>query len=696
MKFSRILAMFMALVLLLGMTQSVFAADWRNHGTADRQITQDMVNNTPPANYHINTATQADARNGVYNAFFLKDTLQEVRIEIEENNLNYLLQNAVDEPYVMTKSVSIGNTTVNYCGLRSKGNFTLYHSYHDNPGSDRFSFTVNFGEFINKTDYGERQTFYGCEKISFNNFFFDKSMMKEFFSFMLMEEMGLPTPQFGLAKLYINDEYYGVYFMVEAMEDSVLEQHWNVDNTALSSYLCKPTGTNFDYNTLKNDDSALWEWDEETRRKVEDMLPTALEWSRKLTCLSNGTDFSGNTINVNSEEYITLLRQVLDLDEVIKYFATASWLCQMDNMFINSQNYGLYLSPEGVATLLPWDYDLAFGCYYPSTAETTANYPLDVMYRLDQRSWGTESTTSKNFYRNFPLFKVIYQNKALMEQYHGYMAECSQIAALGGTVASTGKTYEPANFNAYIETLQDALIAAATEKTADNVYYMNSIRQPQDVKAALPNLSKIIAMRSVGVYAQVKDLDALVAATGCDLSTLGNALLGEFTNSGKLITVDSATGIFVQAKYSGGRRSPSPALVVTQEDPSAVRELLAAEKEDTVLVYQLQIGVKANSEYTVTIPLSQELTAGTYTLYQYAEGKLTPLEVTQDGNLHTFTLQNLGSVVIHTVPPVLPKESVQEWLIFGGIGLAAVAVVVVAVISEHRKKRKIPQVDNPR
>ena len=84
--------------------------------------------------------------------------------EVDENNFNYLLQNAMEEEYVMTTSVTIGDTTLGYCGLKTKGAYTLEHAYTDNPGSDRFSFTVNFGKYIKKADYGKKQNFYGCNK----------------------------------------------------------------------------------------------------------------------------------------------------------------------------------------------------------------------------------------------------------------------------------------------------------------------------------------------------------------------------------------------------------------------------------------------------------------------------------------------------------------------------------------------------
>ena len=693
---------FSAVMILMILSALVLPASAATHGTMSGTVTENMVNNVPPADYQVNTATQAKAMEGLYNAFFLKDALQTVEITVDEYNLNYLLQNAVDEPYVMTRSVTIGGTTLGYCGLKTKGNYTLYHAYHDNPGSDRFSFTVNFGKYITKASHGEKQNFYGCEKISFNNFFFDKSMLKEYCALMLMEELGLPTPQFGLAKLYINGEYYGVYFMVEAFDETILEQHWRVSGKDLSSYLVKPAGTNFNYQELVNNAKPLYENDEETYADVADMLPTVMDWSKKLTSLSQGKDFSGNAIDVQSEEYVQLLSQILDLDEVIRYFAASSWLCQLDNMFTNFQNFGMYVSPEGKATLIPWDYDLAFGCYYPSTAQNTANYPVDVMYRLDLFNAADEAKQSARTYKDFPLFNVIYQNDALMEKYHAYMAECSQIAALGGTVASTGKSYAPAYLNSCIETLSDALIAAAAEKTADNVYYMNFISQPNDVKKALPNISAIIAQRAVGVWSQVCGNGSTVCGGGCNLETLGNAILGEYANSGELITVDPATGIFASASYSGGRRAASPVLKVTalaenSTDMEKINAGLTLGENDIVTAWMLSCSVKAASSYTLTVPLAPEYLAegATLAFYTYADGVLTPLTMEQAGNLFTCRDQQLGTVVLHaqgvvpqSQPLPLPVENNSLlWILVACGGVLAAAGIATAVIF-LRKKRK--------
>lgn len=699
------------------------------HGTAVEWITEDMVNNIPPAEYVVNPDTQGQAETGAYSTYFLEDEIQTVYIEIEENNLNYLLQNAINEPYVMTTNVTIGDVTLGFCGLRTKGSYTLEHSVTENEGSDRFSFTINFGKYIKKKEYGEKQNFFGCDKISFNNFFFDKTMMKEFFALKLMDEMGLPTPEYGLAKLYINGNYYGVYAMVEAMDHSILERYYGVDKDELSSYLCKPEGTSFLYEEIQADPSLLWEQDEDTLKAVEDMIPTVTEWVTRLNFLSNGMDFNGQSINVNSSEYLELVNQVIDTDEVVKYFAVHSWLCQMDNMFDGQKNFGLYIDKEGKAVLVPWDYDLSFGCFYPSSAENTANYPLDVMYRIDYGRIDEESQISAEVYEKFPLFNVIYQNRTLMQKFHNYMLECSKIVTLGGTVATTGKTYEPGYFNSFVEKMQEDLIAAATEELAENVYYMNNIRQPNGVKKGLPNLGKIFAMRSVGVANQVNGIASTVCTYGCDLSTLGNAIKGSYKKSGILTSVDAATGIYVTAEYGGGKNASAPVLTVTGLTEADViydmfKKEIGAGEDDLVAVYKISNKGTATDTFLLTVPVTQEflLAPGEFKFYTHVDSHLQEFEMSGNDNLFTGEVDVMDYIVVakgtdlgngiiaeesgastelNTDPGAILEEGDEETvtnrvlgfdmlplnvIIIGGVILLAVVAVIIVAAGKKNKK----------
>ena len=61
-----------------------------DHGTTDTIITKDMLKNTPPEDYKVDMTMQAEAKDKLYDKFFLDDALQTVKIEVDENNLNYI------------------------------------------------------------------------------------------------------------------------------------------------------------------------------------------------------------------------------------------------------------------------------------------------------------------------------------------------------------------------------------------------------------------------------------------------------------------------------------------------------------------------------------------------------------------------------------------------------------------------------
>ncbi len=649
-------------MVLIGITltsnETVLGADTapRRHGTAENTITTDMLKETIPSDYVINRETQGKGRDGKYNSFFLKDSVQTVSIEIDENNLNYMFQNAAEKPTVMADKVTIGNSSVSYVGLKTKGNYTLEHAFTDNYQSDRFSLTVNFGKYINKSNYEDKQNFFGVDKISFNNFFFDRSMMKEYCSLALMSEMGLPTPQFGLAKVYINGDYYGVYSMIEALDRPILEQYFRCDADSVSDYLCKPEGTTFLYDELQKDMSPLWEQDEETRLKIEPMLPTVEEWVRKLNCLSRGTDFEGVELDVNSDAYLKLLNEIIDTDEYLRYFAAHSYLCQMDNMFVVQRNFGLYIGENGRSLLVPWDYDLSFGCYSPVTAEATANNDIDVMYIPDGITTASP-VSQKRFYKKFPLFNVLFQNDALKEKYHTYMLDCAKIMSLGGTT-SDGRFYEPNRMYDAITALTESLTQAVEEPVAERAGYMNGIAQPSALLPGLMNLQKIIAMRSLGVYTQFNETPTTISGKGCDLSRVGNGQNNWWlTDQGNITSVNATYGIFVSTNYNGA----SPLLNVKELPPEDERyaEVAAAVGRaglGTDTYYSIGDGAtgKVQGGYVISIPMRKKSLSKNIKFYLYKDGNLEKPGASVTDNIYSIETKTLGILVIRESPRLWP------------------------------------------
>ena len=591
-----------------------------------------------PPGYTVNQDIQSDARFGGYVRFFPKDDIQEVRLEVKEEYLEYLLENAADKVSVIADKIKIGDETLCYVGLKTKGDYTLAHGVSDNR-SRRFSFTVNFGKYVKKSTHGSKQNFYGLRKLSFNNFFFDKSMLKEYTSYYLFREMGVPVSEYGLAKVYINDEYYGVYFMNEAFDYSILERFYGVKKGELGKYLVKPENTDLEYDDIVRDPGILWNHDEETYDDVCKDIPMVTETIRKLNNLSNGMDFDGNPIDVNGSEYTELLEQIMDVDEVLRYFAVHSFLVQTDDMFSELHNYGLYCDPNGRIVLIPWDYDLSFGTFFPGTADSTANYDIDIMYCMNE-SWQDYENHdySAGVYAKFPLFNVVFNNSVLMDRYHSYMMDCARIMALGGTTGDK-RYYDPANMYNVIESLSDKLTEAASIKNAAHAQYMNNIRQPGDVKKGIPNIEKIIARRAVGVYSQISGDSGWITGNGCDLGAVGNGRRSQAKSTGVITSVDEVTGIFTTAKYLGV--GPVVSFEKMEKDSSEYLNVVSSfTSGEEISVFRISDKGNAVSDYKVTFALDGYYEDGTgiVEIYDITDEGLKPLEISKYGNLAQVTL----------------------------------------------------------
>lgn len=491
-----------------------------SHGSSET-VTEDMLVTEAAiaTDYAVNSDIQGDAEDGDYVKYFNHDTIENVYINIDENNWNYMLQNANEKPTVLTNSVTIGGETVNYTGIKTKGNLTLSSVW--NSDSDRFSFTVNFGKYIKKKTYGKTQNFHGLSKVALNNIYGDASLMKEYLSYELMTKMGVPTPCYSLVNLYVNDELWGIYMMVESVDEALTERTLKES----SDYIIKPEASGGDlvYNSEMdmyiNDEgefdftdvsyptdassplykySGLWENDEDTFDDVKEMLPTLFKWLKQLNELNN-------TADANTEEYKTKLESIMDIDSILRYFAANTYLVNLDSYQSEKmQNYTLYLSEEGVAHILPWDYNYSLGGYGVGSASDMVNFSIDnpvIDVSLSER----------------PLLNVLLQNEDYKALYEKYLSDCCKIASAGGET-SDGVTYETNNFANILNEYSKTLVTTyANDPTA---FYTVSQYQ-----AATTALSTLISDRTTAVLNQLAGNDEIVSTT-VNLQTIGNSIGG--------------------------------------------------------------------------------------------------------------------------------------------------------------------------
>lgn len=156
---------------------------------------------------------------------FDTDKILEVNIEIDEDDWQELLDNAISEMYYRC-DVVINGTKVSNVGIRPKGNTSLTAIAAD-PNTDRYSLKIEFDQYV------EGQTCFGLDKLILNNNYADATNMKEAIVYDMYRFLDVDASLYNYAKVSVNGEYWGVYLALEAVEDSFLMRNYGTGNGAL-------------------------------------------------------------------------------------------------------------------------------------------------------------------------------------------------------------------------------------------------------------------------------------------------------------------------------------------------------------------------------------------------------------------------------------------------------------------------------
>ena len=104
------------------------------------------------------------------------------------------------------------------------------------------------------------------------------------------------------------------------------------------------------------------------------------------------------------------IESVVDVEQVIKYFVVHNFVVNGDSYTGNMiHNYYLY-EKDGVMSMLPWDYNLAFGTFQSSDATSTVNSAID-------------SPVSGGNISDRPMIAWIFENEEYTNLYHEYFSQ---------------------------------------------------------------------------------------------------------------------------------------------------------------------------------------------------------------------------------------------------------------------------------
>jgi spore coat protein H len=162
------------------------------------------------------TGFAKESKTETASAFFAREQVPEIRIEITGTNLFALRQSPRN--YIRAK-VHEGNVTYTDVGVHLKGAAGSFRMLDSGLGQGP-AFTLNFDKFQ------DHQKFHGLDKIHLNNSVQDPSYMTEIICGDLFRAAGVPTPRGTHARVRFNGRDLGLYVLKEGFDKSFLQQYF--------------------------------------------------------------------------------------------------------------------------------------------------------------------------------------------------------------------------------------------------------------------------------------------------------------------------------------------------------------------------------------------------------------------------------------------------------------------------------------
>lgn len=230
-------------------------------------------------------------------------------------------------------------------GIRFKGFNSLQGAWRE--GSYKISLKLNFDKFEDEFPEIKNQRFFGFDELNLQGNYNDDSLMREMVVPSIFRESGVPAPYTAFYRLYVDygdgPKYFGLYTMVEAVEDTLIETQFADD----SGNLYKPEGTGASFASGTFDKNSF---EKKTNEKNAD-------WSdveRLYAVLHSETRLS-DPVKWRAE-----LESVFDVDVFLRWLATNTVIQNWDTYGGNCRNFYLYTNPtDGKITWIPWDNNYA-------------------------------------------------------------------------------------------------------------------------------------------------------------------------------------------------------------------------------------------------------------------------------------------------------------------------------------------------
>ncbi len=321
--------------------------------------------------------------------FYDVETIEEIRIYFAEDNWDEIL----DQYYIdgqeqrLLASVEINGELFDSVGIRYKGFSSVSTDRDKNP------FNIKLDYIIDGQDYK------GFDKIKLSNVIQDPSFLREVLSYEIARKY-MPAPKANFANVFINNELWGLYTNVEAINGDFISDNFGSNNNPF--FKCNPEELDFDgenanLNNSPGQDStdyfSLYE------------LRSEKGWSELLELI--------DVLNESPEN----IEEILQVDQTLWMHAFNYALVNFDSYIGYAQNYYLYQDDNGLFYPLIWDLNMSFGSFrFTDASEFFDGFSIEDAKTIDPLS----HINSVSVYPR-PLLRKLLENETYQRMYLAHM-----------------------------------------------------------------------------------------------------------------------------------------------------------------------------------------------------------------------------------------------------------------------------------
>lgn len=280
---------------------------------------------------------------------FDSTVMQEIRLSVNSRDLRALHEKYLDNTYY-TADLTWKNVKVRNVGIRSRGQGSR------NP--------TKLGLRVDMSRYTTDQTFVGLDAIVLDNLWQDDSLIRERLAFTFFDRLGLGAPRESYCRLFINNEYQGLYTITEEIGGPFAQRVTG-----------ETDGTVFEFHY-----SDALKWRGEDLGGIKAYKPLFEARTHELdadTILYTPIQQLFREVNGPDDAvWRDRVEQYIDLNAFMTYVGIEEFIAENDGIlgFAGMNNFYLYRSPNTTKhRLFVWDKDQSFLFIDSPIATTDAN-----------------------------------------------------------------------------------------------------------------------------------------------------------------------------------------------------------------------------------------------------------------------------------------------------------------------------------